>query len=96
MKQSYPADWKYKSYQIKRRDGFKCRLCGRESFKGHRLTTHHIDDDKQNCEDSNLVTLGQSCHLLFRSTYISCKTLHDFNEIVENRKRQLLLAFEGA
>jgi hypothetical protein len=96
MKQSYPADWKYRSYQIKKRDGFKCRLCGKGSFKTHRLTTHHLDDDKLNGEDNNLVCLGQSCHLLFRSTYTSCRTLGDFMQIVENRKKQLLLAFEGA
>lgn len=43
--------------EIRKRDGFTCRVCGENGF-----TVHHIDYDKTNSTDTNLVTLCRSCH----------------------------------
>lgn len=47
--------------KIKRRDDFKCQLCGKKQFKG--LGPHHIDYKKENCDPQNLVTLCLSCNV---------------------------------
>jgi hypothetical protein len=40
-----------------------CAWCGKtESEEGKKLAVHHIDYDKQNNEESNLVPLCNSCH----------------------------------
>jgi len=44
--------------RIKDRDGHKCQLCSSEK----NLEIHHIDYDKKNCEDDNLITLCKKCH----------------------------------
>jgi hypothetical protein len=46
---------------IMERDNFKCKnpLCKSIS---KRLCVHHIDYNKKNCEESNLITLCGSCH----------------------------------
>ena len=54
-------------YKIKRRDNFKCRLCGLKNSelfkgKGYGLIIHHIDYDKQNNKDNNLISLCDVCH----------------------------------
>jgi len=43
---------------IKMRDGYACQICG----KGNRLSVHHIDYDKLNTDEYNLISLCQSCH----------------------------------
>jgi hypothetical protein len=47
---------------IRTRDNYKCNLCNK--FGNH---VHHIDYNKQNCEDSNLITLCNRHHLLTNS-----------------------------
>ena len=48
---------------IRERDGRKCKKCGcPEIENGRKLTVHHIDYDKKNCEESNLVTLCVRCN----------------------------------
>lgn len=48
-------------HQIKKRDGYKCQLCGLNK-PNDVLHIHHIDYDKENHEPSNLITLCNSCH----------------------------------
>jgi hypothetical protein len=54
---------------IKKRDGFICRNCGidEQTYKskevlGRGLTIHHIDYDKHNCLQNNLITLCKRCN----------------------------------
>ena len=54
---SYYFDKKLK-FKIKQRDGNKCIFCGREE----NLVVHHIDYDKMNYKEDNLVTLCKICH----------------------------------
>ena len=52
------------------RDGFQCRNPGCKSTdKGRRLGLHHINYDKQDCRDENLITLCRSCNT--RANYVS-------------------------
>ena len=43
---------------IKKRDNYTCRLCGEKQF----LHTHHIDYNKKNSIESNLITLCRKCN----------------------------------
>jgi len=43
--------------KIRKRDGQKCAVCGK---RGRHV--HHIDYDKYNCDESNLITLCGLCH----------------------------------
>jgi DNA-directed RNA polymerase subunit RPC12/RpoP len=43
--------------QIKKRDKYECKKCGK---KGTHI--HHIDYNKQNCEENNLITLCIKCN----------------------------------
>jgi len=58
----YCQDWtkEFKDF-IKKRDGYKCLNpdCWGVS---KRLTVHHIDYNKKNCEPQNLITLCNSCN----------------------------------
>lgn len=54
------ADKEYKE-SIKQRDGYSCLnpYCNKKS---KRLSIHHIDYDKENCNPNNLITLCASCN----------------------------------
>lgn len=57
----YPIEFaKIKKY-IKERDNFVCILCASVSGKLH---VHHIDYNKQNNQEENLITLCFRCHML--------------------------------
>lgn len=59
----YPYNFRQISRAIQERDGFKCRgieCRGQDS----RLTAHHINYNKEDCDFSNLITLCSSCNTL--------------------------------
>ena len=60
----YPSEWNGKLRKmIRDRDNRQCQLCFRhESSLGRKLHVHHIDLDKTNCVESNLISLCQACH----------------------------------
>ncbi len=45
--------------KIRKRDKYTCQLCG--LFK-YGLDVHHINEDKNNCDKVNLITLCRQCH----------------------------------
>jgi HNH endonuclease. len=56
----YPWDFNHQLKEsIRERDGRKCCCCGNADGP---LDVHHIDYDKDNIADSNLITLCHSCH----------------------------------
>ena len=60
----YPLGWnKTHREQIRYRDGYVCQFCGipeAECLK--RLSVHHIDYDKDNIKEDNLISLCTRCH----------------------------------
>jgi hypothetical protein len=46
-------------YKIFSRDGFVCQKCGKY---GGMLNCHHVDYDKNNCAETNLVTTCRACN----------------------------------
>jgi len=45
------------------RDNFTCQLCGELQIRGgEKLSVHHIDYNKENDDEVNLVSLCRSCH----------------------------------
>lgn len=71
----YTADFntQLKDY-IRDRDNGVCQLCGEREKSGQKLSTHHIDYDKKNCEPNNFVSLCRSCHgkMHFNREYWRC------------------------
>ena len=50
--------------QIRIRDGYTCQGCGTTmNSKGRRLSVHHIDYDKSNIDNLNLISLCIKCHV---------------------------------
>ena len=47
-----------KYYNILKRDNNQCQIC----YETTRLHIHHIDGDKKNNNDNNLITLCKRCH----------------------------------
>jgi len=49
--------------RIRERDGHVCQRCSRtREEEGQELNVHHIDYDKQNYNDNNLITLCRRCN----------------------------------
>ncbi len=54
--------------QIRKRDNYTCQLCGMTEEEhliviGTNLPVHHIDYNKKNCNEDNLIALCNYCHL---------------------------------
>ncbi len=69
--------------RIKDAAGWECERCKHphDVESHHILTVHHLDGNKANCDDWNLATLCQRCHL-----HIQAKVKMDqlfFPEILE-------------
>lgn len=62
--EKYPLGWnKTFKEQIRYRDGYRCQICGKPEVEhGKKLHIHHIDYDKNNLNEDNLITLCNSCH----------------------------------
>lgn len=60
----YPFDWnKNLKDNIRKRDQYTCQLCGLSQKKNKRkLNVHHIDYNKKNCKEENLISLCDRCH----------------------------------
>jgi len=72
----YPSKFNAKlKSKMRKRDGHECKNC-EMSEKQHlidykrRLEVHHIDYDRQNCNESNLITLCKKCNMLANSDRI--------------------------
>lgn len=60
----YPSEFnKDLKERIRERDSYVCILCGKgEIFNGRRLGIHHINENKNDCRESNLCALCNSCN----------------------------------
>jgi len=58
----YPVGWTPSlRRRIRKRDGNECAVCG-GTDNGRKMPVHHIDYNKNNLRDDNLVTLCIKCH----------------------------------
>jgi len=49
---------------IRERDNYICQVCGKTQKQNKKaLSVHHIDYDKKNCKEINLISLCRSCHV---------------------------------
>lgn len=49
--------------EIRKRDNYCCQICGKSEKKNRKkLSIHHIDYDKKNCDINNLICLCNKCH----------------------------------
>ena len=62
----YPFIFKALRKEIRKRDNNTCQICGmkQKELKGFhkKLSVHHIDYNKQNCNKKNLISLCPYCH----------------------------------
>jgi hypothetical protein len=49
---------------IKKRDNNTCQICNKVYKTGKSFTVHHIDYNKKNHEENNLILLCNSCHTM--------------------------------
>lgn len=61
----YPAEWTPElRRKIRQRDGYKCQVCMKtQKEEKQDLQVHHIDYNKANCEERNLISLCMACHI---------------------------------
>ncbi len=60
----YPIEWTNElKEKVRKRDKHQCQLCGIKQEDYYRkLDVHHIDYDKSNCKEDNLITLCWKCN----------------------------------
>ena len=59
----YSIDWGITIRQsIRERDKYTCQIC-RKIQSNYKFSVHHIDYDKKNCNQNNLITLCRNCHI---------------------------------
>lgn len=75
-KEEYPEDWEEIARKVKERAGWRCELCGVPSGPGQILTVHHLDRNKKNNSEDNLIALCQRCHLRLHGLRITPKRLY--------------------
>jgi len=57
----YSSDWSRElKNRIRKRDNYTCLIC--EIKSNNSLSVHHIDYNKENCKEDNLITMCKSCH----------------------------------
>ncbi len=67
-KRAYSEEWTQKLKEsIRQRDNYTCQLCGMTEEEnlivyGRDLEVHHIDYNKKNCIEDNLISLCLHCH----------------------------------
>ena len=50
--------------KIRKRDNYTCQECGKKQKElGYKLHIHHIDYNKKNNQEKNLISLCRQCHL---------------------------------
>jgi len=58
----YPPEFYEIKFFIKSRDNHVCQICGKDVYRSKHGHVHHIDGDKMNNVQENLILLCSSCH----------------------------------
>lgn len=59
---TYPSEFRSIKPLIRNRDLNVCCLCNNPPSQNKALSVHHIDYDKQNADENNLISLCSACH----------------------------------
>lgn len=84
----YPFQFSKKlKEQIRKRDNYTCKNCKmtqEEHFivYGRDIEIHHIDYDKKNCKNTNLITLCKQCNI--RANYNRDYWMNLYKEIIKH------------
>ena len=89
----YPKNWREISLRVLKRSGFICKYCMGGRKKNDPFTRHHVDHDPMNLNEDMIQNMHSSCHLLFHTTFRSCRTLPTFLEICRNFQSQTNFQF---
>lgn len=85
--QPYPFEFNHKLKEsIRNRDNFQCQLCYTNQNK-YRLHIHHIDYNKMNLKENNLVSLCNKCHTT--TNYNRNYYTEYFNTLLRNKYASL-------
>jgi 5-methylcytosine-specific restriction endonuclease McrA len=76
----YPDDWPQIAARIKDAAGNACEHCGHkhDPLSGHTLTVHHLDGNKSNVADDNLLACCQRCHLHIQARWTPGQGVFEF------------------
>ena len=86
----YPLEFNSKlKYKIRQRDNFECQNCGMTEEEhliaiGRALDVHHIDYNKFNCKENNLITLCNQCNV--RANYNRKEWIKHFDKIIRRNQ----------
>jgi hypothetical protein len=86
-KRKYSYEFRQKKSFIKQRDNYQCQICNKyENALKHKLCVHHIDYNKENNKNINLISLCLQCHLQtnFNRTMWQIYCTYLMNNIKEN------------
>jgi len=64
--------WKEIARQVRIRDNMTCQMCGRKVF-GKDAHVHHIDENRQHNDMSNLILLCPHCHSKVHNRYLNVR-----------------------
>lgn len=79
----YPSEFNFKlKDNIKKRDGYFCQNCEMDEDKhlevyNKRLEIHHINYNKMDCDEYNLITLCKKFNLNANSNRIYCQLFYN-------------------
>jgi 5-methylcytosine-specific restriction endonuclease McrA len=81
IKSAYPYNWNSIKKKIYKRDNYTCQICRKSGYD-----IHHIDYNKSNCKDKNLICLCRRCHAKtnYNRYYWIKKLLLLINKIYQN------------
>lgn len=80
--EQYPLEFHNKREQIRDKYDRTCQRCGTKETDKRKLDIHHIDYDKKNSDDKNLIPLCISCHI--KTNYNREHWINLFNSKLEN------------
>jgi len=81
----YPKDWRAIRARIIERDSMQCQVCARAT----RVEVHHVDHDRSNNDDDNLMTLCTRCHLGYHGRGERAKEILEAQAALRTRLRAL-------
>ena len=84
--EEYPVDFHKIKKFIRERDKNMCQICGTKVYRSRHGHVHHINGNKQDNDDSNLILLCSTCHTKVHSQNDAPPTILAFRSKLEWNK----------